>query len=373
MLRERYNVEEEGIKRAKEAALNKINLERDLLTDLGNDVAKILKDKIGQGIKDLSDAFVAGELTLKSFKNGFRDFLASIFDSIRTTLLEKTVIKPVQDFVTKNVVDFFDLGFEKRGIENAEVVNGALKVTIDNGDPIKQLQTDSKNFFKESDENNKSILASFSERLKADFGKFFEFLQGGFQNLGNFTSSIFSNIGNALNNAFGGSGGGSTLLGSLFKGIGGLFGGSSFSLGSAGSAAISSSIPNAAGYTLLNSGGLVQQLAQGGYIKQLSGGGPSSDYSSSLVNRDRVPALLEPGEFVMRRQAVKSMGVSNMQAINSGTTPKVEVTIKNEGTPQEATSATPRFDVDKIVIDVVTRDLRNNGPIRKTLRGGGGV
>ena len=60
-----------------------------------------------------------------------------------------------------------------------------------------------------------------------------------------------------------------------------------------------------------------------------------------------------------------------MQQMNSGGMPPISVNINNEGTPQEATDAKPRFDVDKIVIDVVTRDLRNNGPIRKSLRGGG--
>jgi hypothetical protein len=56
--------------------------------------------------------------------------------------------------------------------------------------------------------------------------------------------------------------------------------------------------------------------------------------------------------------------------MNSGVMLPISVNISNEGTPQEATSATPNIDVDKIVIDVVTRDLRNNGPIRKSLRGG---
>jgi len=48
----------------------------------------------------------------------------------------------------------------------------------------------------------------------------------------------------------------------------------------------------------------------------------------------------------------------------------VVVNITNEGTPQEATASQPMFDGEKYVIDIVTRDLRNNGPIRKSLRGG---
>jgi hypothetical protein len=101
--------------------------------------------------------------------------------------------------------------------------------------------------------------------------------------------------------------------------------------------------------------------ASGGLIQRLAAGGSP---------RDRVPALLEPGEFVMSRRAVSQAGLPAMQQMNAGGTPPISVNIKNEGTPQEATEAQPRFDVDKIVIDVVTRDLRNNGPIRKSLRGG---
>ena len=41
----------------------------------------------------------------------------------------------------------------------------------------------------------------------------------------------------------------------------------------------------------------------------------------------------------------------------------------NEGSITSASE--PKFDGEKFVIDIVTRDLRNNGPIRKSLRGGG--
>ena len=89
--------------------------------------------------------------------------------------------------------------------------------------------------------------------------------------------------------------------------------------------------------------------------------------------RDRVPAMLEPGEFVIRKPMAKAIGTPALNAMNStGGIPNVEVVIKNEGTPQEATQAgTPRIDVDKMVVEIVTRDIRNNGPIRKTLRGEG--
>jgi hypothetical protein len=48
----------------------------------------------------------------------------------------------------------------------------------------------------------------------------------------------------------------------------------------------------------------------------------------------------------------------------------VQVNVTNNGTPQEATASPPKFDGEKFVIDIVTRDLANNGPIRRSIRGG---
>ena len=35
------------------------------------------------------------------------------------------------------------------------------------------------------------------------------------------------------------------------------------------------------------------------------------------MNRDRVPALLEPGEFVMKRSSARSIGGGNLSAMNA--------------------------------------------------------
>ena len=94
--------------------------------------------------------------------------------------------------------------------------------------------------------------------------------------------------------------------------------------------------------------------------------------ASGGMMRDRVPALLEPGEFVMKRSAARGIGTPALNQMNATGSAggNVVVNIKNEGTPQEATASQPVFDGEKFVVDIVTRDLRNNGPIRKSLRGG---
>lgn len=111
-------------------------------------------------------------------------------------------------------------------------------------------------------------------------------------------------------------------------------------------------------------GGFVQ-MALGGAVKQLAAGG---------MLRDRVPALLEPGEFVIRRPAAKAIGGPVLQQMNAtGKAPgggAPVVNIINQGTPQDAKVDQPRFDGERYIIDIVTKDILNNGQIKKSFRGG---
>ena len=105
-------------------------------------------------------------------------------------------------------------------------------------------------------------------------------------------------------------------------------------------------------------GGVVH-MAQGGQVNAL---------------RDRVPAMLEPGEFVIRKSAAKSIGQSRLGQMNSTGASgmgNVQFNIVNEGSPKQAAQqGPPKIDTDKIVIDVVMRDLNSNGPIRQAMRSG---
>ena len=102
--------------------------------------------------------------------------------------------------------------------------------------------------------------------------------------------------------------------------------------------------------------------AAGGLVHMAAGG----------MLRDRVPALLEPGEFVVRKAAAKAAGGPALSALNATgqMAGPVSVNIQNEGTPKDAEASAPRFDGEKFVVDIVLRDLSNNGPIRKSLRAG---
>lgn len=102
-------------------------------------------------------------------------------------------------------------------------------------------------------------------------------------------------------------------------------------------------------------------------------GGPVHMAAGGAMRRDRVPAMLEPGEFVIRKPMAKAIGGPALHAMNStgkGLTPNIEVIVNNQGTPKDAdVNMKPQIDIDKMVVEIVTRDMRNNGPIRKTMRG----
>jgi len=79
-------------------------------------------------------------------------------------------------------------------------------------------------------------------------------------------------------------------------------------------------------------GGMVNYKAMGGMFKS--------------INTDSVPAMLTPGEFVVRRHAVNSFGVDNLKKINSGTyngdsvyNYEVNVNVKSDANPDQIAQA----------------------------------
>ena len=105
---------------------------------------------------------------------------------------------------------------------------------------------------------------------------------------------------------------------------------------------------------LAHSGGIVGALAgrtiHPAYFEnapRLHGGG---------IAGDEVPVIARRGEGVFTPQQMRAMGPQS-----------VRVEIVNSGTEKEVESATPRIDVDGMVVRVVQRDVQVNGPISQTL------
>ena len=289
-------------------------------------IGDVLRGQFAAGLTELNDALINGTLNAKNFKDGLVDFLGDTVKKVQQAFFQETIAKPVSDFLTKEVGNLFGVDMSG-GIEDVKLEGGNVPVVNKDG---------------------KGITDSFTEKANLSFKTIGDKLQEFgtnvmdiFSKLGTSIMDVFSNIGSSIMDAFSGGGGGG---GNILSALGGFTSAGPFDTTAIG--------PES--FIMAASGGKVRKMASGG------------------MNRDRVPALLEPGEFVMKRSAARSIGDANLNAMNATGQMggNVSVNIVNQGTPQEATQQSqPRFDGEKFVIDIVTRDLRNNGPIRKSLRG----
>jgi hypothetical protein len=250
-----------------------------------------------------------------------------------------------------------------------------------------------------------AITGSLASVLAAG-GDFSKALPGIFASL---FGQILKDALSASSSGGGGAGGGAGgLLGGLFGKIGGLFGGSEAI--SAGSAMGTESIISGAGGL---AGGWMPGFSSGGSIQKFNSGGEVQKHLESVTGlasggragRDNVPAMLEPGEFVIRKSAAQKLGMNKLTDLNNhgdnaswlDTTrpatmsapvapmimpmpvaapaaptaaPNVSVNVTNTGTQQEMQGKpSVRMNGTQMIIDVVTRDFANNGPIRQSMRG----
>jgi hypothetical protein len=96
-------------------------------------------------------------------------------------------------------------------------------------------------------------------------------------------------------------------------------------------------------YTLAASGGMIRMAGGGKVMSYFAAGGKP-------LGSDTVPAMLTPGEFVVKRPAVQSFGVKNLEKINSGKSPSGSVYTYNVSV-NVATGSDP----EKIARSVVTK------------------
>jgi hypothetical protein len=322
----RYEEERNALTRAKDLG-NLAAQQR--LKDIAEEQAK--KDKTRAMIEELFNSIQSSiETAITGVSNfilygegNLGDIFGNLFKSIQQDFFKTTIAKPLSNALTSSL--FGALGVDvTTGIENAQVRNGALLVEIVEGpsDFFKEA-------FKDSGEGGflSNLFGGVSDFFSGLFGKngVVANLFTGLFGSGGLFSSIFTGFGDIFSNLFGGVG---SIFSSIFKGVFGLFG-----------------------------------MAQGGMVHMASGG----------QLRDRVPAMLEPGEFVIRKPMAREIGTPALQALNAtGQIPASApvINFKNEGTPKSVEADQPRFDGEKYVIDIITRDLANNGPIRRTLRSG---
>jgi len=89
--------------------------------------------------------------------------------------------------------------------------------------------------------------------------------------------------------------------------------------------------------------------AAGGGLMRYSAGGRAMSYfaaGGSPLGSDTIPAMLTPGEFVIKRPAVKNFGVKNLEAINNGNSPSsgvynysISVNVSTDANPDQIARA----------------------------------
>lgn len=149
------------------------------------------------------------------------------------------------------------------------------------------------------------------------------------------------------------------------------------------SKAIISGIASLAAGALTGGGSFVAQMVAGEAIKggiksttgleglDVIGGITTGKFAAGGQVRDRVPAMLEPGEFVIRKPMAKAIGGAVLNQMNStGRPPAINVNMTNQGAPKDVQVAPPKMNGDKMIVDIITRDMRNNGAIKKSIRKG---
>jgi hypothetical protein len=111
------------------------------------------------------------------------------------------------------------------------------------------------------------------------------------------------------------------------------------------------------------SGGMVGGTSS--FARFAAGGG--------VMMRDSVPSLLEPGEFVMKKSTVDSIGANNLERMNatgrSSAPTNIKVQVDNSGQPKQAEQGETQIDGETAIVKLILKDLNSNGPIRRSIRG----
>ena len=412
-----FAAQAEGEKRNRQLKLQALEEERNLILRVSRAISQKLTDRLGNALRSLNTAIMEGTLTMENFKQGFKDFLVGVITDIQSTIFEEIVVKPIQDWVrtgvrtlAKNLAKNL-LGItlpdtvEESAVEIAKntktlidtLNNEGLKVRVTNAAEICACMGDSGQLMVD----DRPATGGFNTRRDGGPGS-----GGRIRDLGGAlqldpisvtaplltqnTRDFYTELGSVkstisemptvlsdLNVALQESG---INLGQVGATAALTFGGILAATGDFGTALLSTFIQIftqiiaqsfASSFSFAASGGLIGKHMDVMGVQRLQSGG-------SVAYRDRVPALLEPGEFVIRKPIARQIGGPALERMNAtgaggGGMPEISVNVKNEGTPKQGdASVQPSFDPKEFVVDIVLKDLRNNGPIKQSMRSGTG-
>lgn len=179
------------------------------------------------------------------------------------------------------------------------------------------------------------VLESLGGQLREVFGRWIDNLGSLFSEIGNSFSGLFDGLFNSLGGLFsGGGGGGGGGFGEL---LGSFFG------------------------SFFHRGGVVGSGQRSGRSISASAWINAPRFHSGGIAGDEVAAVLKKGEEVLTEddpRHVKNGGGGGMA---------VKVELVNNGTPQRASSSSTRFDGRQLIVQVVTEDMADNGPISRSI------
>ena len=415
-------------------AERKYQLEKDGLLKLLQAAAGIIDGALNKGVDDLFEAIKNGTLTMQNFKQGLSNMLKDIVTDLAKESFKQVVVAPITDFLKEGLQSLLPGQKQQQQQQKQNFnqlasqikANGAQQANI-TGDALK-AQTDllTKTFGQVTNvqivgQTGPVLVTTSGQGLTGLAGKAggglgglgkgpnfdgttsdsqfgfadLEDLEDGF-NMSGFSGSLedyASSVGYDMN----GISDASQMVGMEFSALGT----ESFSLGNSfmnlgniaqmAGAGLGALLGNAIGGPAGSAiGGIVGAIApmliksfffsNGGLVNgygavgRMAGGGAVHRFAGGGLQRDSVPALLEPGEFVMRKSAVDSMGLPAMERMNStgkSGMPPVKIQIENSGQEKDAEQGETMMDGEAMVVKMILKDLKSNGPIRKSIRANG--
>ena len=405
LAREKQKVQDNA--KARQDALDR---ERDLIRKVLDDISEKIQNRLGGAVEDFFGAIREGTLTMENFKQGVKDLFVGILEDVTTSVTEEFVINPIKEFIKEGIgnlasmfgggaspqqavvaainnqttnmaqsaqqqfnslKDIFDhqmtmfegLGMEVQRVQVVggiggigspvlvqQVAEGLDSTSLDLAGRTEGIRQSS---IKAGTKAQKSATTETAKNAKATSDNTGTVLAGSEAN--KIAAASAENTAFSFENL-------ADFAGMAGAGLGALAGGL---IGGPAGSAVGSIVGMIAGEGLKMLFSSFGPAASGGIVRQMAAGG---------MLRDRVPAMLEPGEFVIRKPMAKAIGGSALNAMNAHGTmpnsPNVVVNMNNTGTPQES-EGKPNVQVtpEAIIVDIVTRDMQNNGPIRRSIRG----
>ena len=378
-----------------------------------NSISEKIQDRLGAAVEDFFGALREGTLTMDSFKQGVKDLFIGILEDVTTSFTDEFIIAPIKDFISSQFKSMMSGAFGGLFGGGQNQVVSLLQQQLGTQQNAAQLAQSSFNQLEKTFEQQMDIFEGLGMEVQRvqvvggiggigspvlvqdfadptgsslDLGKATAGLRQNTKGIGQSTQQTAKNtaavsesteaavtnidatkgVTAAADTAAFSFENLADFAGMAGAGLGALAGGL---IGGPAGSAVGSIVGMIAGQGLKMlfssmAGPSIGTIASGGLVHMASGG----------QMRDRVPAMLEPGEFVIRKPMAKAIGGPALSAMNAHGTmpnnPNVVVNMNNQGTPQES-EGKPNVQVtpEAIIVDIVTRDMQNNGPIRRSIRG----